>query len=81
MSSQGTNSSSENALLYIRKNDTTDYLVGTVVTSVGGYQMLSKTDLSVPVATGDYITMKLVTGAWTTNAVSLGIRTLLGIDC
>ena len=66
----GTN---ENISVYIRLNDTTDYLVETVGAS-SSYRLFDNAALSIAVVAGDYIEIKTVCPTWATNpsAVSLG---------
>jgi len=59
-------SSNENISLYIRKNDTTDYLVDTVG-NVTAAKIFDNLAMNIPIAIGDYVELKIVTPAWATN--------------
>lgn len=64
--------SSEPSSIYIRINNTTDYLVsGNVLftSSTGNY--FSNTSLNIAVSAGDYFEVKLVCASWTTNPTSI----------
>lgn len=62
--------SAESVSLYVRKNDTADTLVATVSASAN-LRYFQATGLSIAVAAGDYIEMKLVCPAWGTNPLGL----------
>lgn len=62
--------SAESVSLYVRKNDTSDTLVATVSASAN-LRYFQATGLSIAVAAGDYIEMKLVCPAWGTNPLGL----------
>ena len=66
----GTN---ENVSVYVRLNDTTDYLIETVGAS-NSYRLFDNAALSIAVVAGDYIEIKMVCPTWATNpsTVSLG---------
>jgi len=66
----GTN---ENVSVYVRLNNTTDYLVETVGVS-NSYRLFDNAALSIAVVAGDYIEIKMVCPTWSTNpsTVSLG---------
>ena len=56
----------ESWTLYVRKNDTTDYIVATV--SLGNSErVFSNQAMSIPVVAGDYIEMKSVQPTFATN--------------
>lgn len=61
--------SAENSTLYIRVNNTTDYLVtGTCALTGTATQMnFNNRALNIPLAVGDYWEFKWVTPAWVTN--------------
>lgn len=58
--------SAENWPLYIRLNDTTDYLVTEYIDALT-YRKWSNTGMSVPVVAGDVIELKNVNPTWATN--------------
>lgn len=62
--------SAESVSLYVRKNDTSDTLVATVSTSAN-LRYFQASGLSIAVAAGDYIEIKLVCPAWGTNPLSV----------
>ncbi|MBK8200333.1 MAG: hypothetical protein IPK75_18455 [Acidobacteria bacterium] len=62
--------SNESVSLYVRKNDTSDTLVATVSTSAN-LRYFQASGLSIAVAAGDYIEIKLVCPAWGTNPLSV----------
>lgn len=57
---------SESASVYLRYNNTTDYLIGTVDGDVQQTE-LSLTGQSIAWASGDYVEMKMVNPTWATN--------------
>lgn len=63
-------SSSEKSSLYIRVNNTTDYLVSSKIATDTNSNYFSNNALSVPIADGDFFELKLVTPAWTTAPTS-----------
>lgn len=62
--------SNESVSLYVRKNDTSDTLVATVSTSAN-LRYFQASGLSIAVAAGDYIEIKLVCPAWATNPLGV----------
>ena len=58
--------SNENISMYVRLNNTTDYLVATVGAATAE-RRFTNTAINVPIANGDYIEMKIVTPAWGTQ--------------
>ena len=60
----------EDLSIYIRKNNTTDYLIATIGTA-DAVKLFSNTNLSVPVAQGDYIELKIVCPAWVANPTTV----------
>lgn len=65
----GTAGTNEAWSLYIRKNNTTDYLIATV-SAVTSERVFSNTGLSIDVAVGDYIEIKGVQPTWSTNPLT-----------
>lgn len=55
--------------LYIRINDTTDYLIATVE-SATYERMFGNTGLSIAVAAGDFFVIKMVNPTWVTNPLT-----------
>ena len=62
--------SGENVSIYVRLNNTTDYLVATVGNTTA-YKEFSNTSMSVPIVSGDFICMKMTTPAWVTNPLQV----------
>lgn len=62
----GTAGTSENWSIYIRKNNTTDYLIATVA-AAANERVFSNSALAIAVAAGDYIEIKVVNPTWATN--------------
>lgn len=56
--------------VYVRLNNTTDYLIGTVDTSVGLIEHISNVAMAVPFVDGDFYTIKLVMPAFVTPPAS-----------
>jgi hypothetical protein len=52
--------------LYIRKNNTTDYLIATLSVATNE-RVFSNAGLSISMVTGDYFEIKGVQPTWTTN--------------
>ena len=65
----GTAGTAEAWSLYIRKNNTTDYLIATLSVSASE-RVFSNTGLSIAVAVGDYIEIKGVQPTWATNPLT-----------
>lgn len=72
--------SSENWSLYVRVNNTTDYLIATVgaATSQKNWDNLA---LNIPVSAGDYIEIKTTTPAWATNPGNVTLAGNVLIQC
>ncbi len=56
--------------VYVRLNNTTDYLIGTVDTSVGLIEHISNVAMAVPFVDGDFYTIKLGMPVFTTPPAS-----------
>jgi hypothetical protein len=69
----------EDISLYVRLNDTTDTLVAGVGTSAQT-RVFSNASMSVTVAAGDYIEMKMVCPAWATNPTTTAIGGLVYVS-
>jgi len=52
--------------LYIRKNNTTDFLIATV-NSATGERVFSNLNINIPINAGDYIEIKSTNPTWATN--------------
>lgn len=65
----GTAGTAENWSLYIRKNNTTDYLIATLGVSASE-RIFSNAGLNIPLAIGDYIEIKSVQPTWATNPLT-----------
>lgn len=65
----GTAGTNESWSLYVRVNNTTDYLIATVATSASE-RVFSNTGLSIAVSSGDYIEIKSVQPTWATNPLT-----------
>ena len=65
----GTAGTNEAWSLYVRKNNTTDYLIATLSVATSE-RIFSNTGLSIPVAVGDYIEIKGVQPTWVTNPLT-----------
>jgi hypothetical protein len=63
----GTN---ENISIYIRKNDTTDYLIQTVGSALNN-RTFTNLAMNIPVTIGDVIELKMVCPAWATNPTTV----------
>ena len=66
----GTAGTNENWSVYIRKNNTTDYLIQTLAANTND-RVWSNTAMNVPVAQGDYVEIKEVFPAWATNPATV----------
>jgi hypothetical protein len=62
----GTAGTNQNWSLYIRINNTTDYLIATVGVSASE-RIFTNSALNIPVVAGDYFEIKGVQPTWTTN--------------
>lgn len=71
--------SNENVSVYIRLNNTTDTLIATI-SNVNSAKLFSNTGLTISVAQGDYIEIKLVTPAWVTSPVDIAVGGVLYIQ-
>lgn len=60
----------ENWSMYIRLNNTTDTLVGTLALNTA-HRLWSKTDLNISVTAGNYIEIKEIQPAWVTNPANV----------
>jgi hypothetical protein len=65
----GTAGTAESWSLYIRKNNTTDYLIATLTLSAAE-RVFANSSLSIAMAAGDYFEIKSVQPTWTTNPLT-----------
>lgn len=65
----GTAGTNETWALYIRKNNTTDYLIQSQGVSASE-RIFSNTNLSIPMVAGDYFEIKSVQPTWATNPLT-----------
>jgi len=65
----GTAGTAESWSLYVRKNNTTDYLIATL-TAATSERVFSNTGLSVAVTAGDYLEIKSIQPTWATNPLT-----------
>lgn len=65
----GTAGTAESWSLYVRVNNTTDYLIATL-SAATNERVFSNTSLSIAVAAGDYIEIKSVQPTWATNPLT-----------
>jgi hypothetical protein len=65
----GTAGTAESWSLYIRKNNTTDYLIATLSVSASE-RVFSNASLSIAVSVGDYIEIKGIQPTWSTNPLT-----------
>ena len=63
----------ESSTLYIRVNNTTDYLVSSSIVNNSQTTTFSATGLSIPITAGSYIEFKLVTATWATNPANISV--------
>ena len=73
--------SNENVSVYIRVNDTTDTLIATVG-NTNALKQFQNTSLSISIAAGDFIEIKVVCPTWTTNptVVAMGGMLLMEVN-
>lgn len=69
LNTAGTAGTAENYSLYIRVNNTTDYLVATVA-AAANYRLFENTALNITLNAGDTIEMKTVNPVWVTNPLT-----------
>ncbi len=65
----GTAGTAENWSMYIRVNNTTDYLIQTIG-SATNERIFSNLNLEIPVIVGDYFEIKLINPTWVTNPLT-----------
>lgn len=72
--------SSETSNLYIRVNNTTDYLISSSIVNNGFQNWFGPTSLSIPVSAGDNIVFKWITPTWATNPANMNAYAQILID-
>ena len=75
----GTAGSNENISVYIRVNNSTDYLIQTVG-STAAVKQFTNPSMAVPVNAGDTIEIKIVCPSWSTNPATLALGGVMYID-
>ena len=65
----GTAGTAEAVSMYVRVNNTTDYLISTLSVSANE-RIFSNTGLNIPLAVGDYIEIKCIPPIWATNPLT-----------
>ena len=65
----GTAGTNESWSLYIRKNNTTDYLIATVAVAASE-RIFTNSNLNIPMIAGDYFEIKSVQPTWATNPLT-----------
>jgi hypothetical protein len=65
----GTAGTAEAISMYVRVNNTTDYLIATLSVAANE-RVFSNAALSIPLAVGDYIEIKCIPPAWATNPLT-----------
>ena len=65
----GTAGTAESWSIYIRKNNTTDYLIATLAVNTNE-RVFSNSSLSIAMAAGDYFEIKSVNPTWSTNPLT-----------
>jgi hypothetical protein len=71
--------SAENISVYVRLNDTTDYLIATVGTT-GRERTFSNAAIDITVAAGDYVEIKWVSPTWATPPTSIRVGGYLLVE-
>ena len=69
----------DNWSLYVRLNDTTDYLIQTVGVSANE-RVWTNSNINIPVVTGDYVEIKMINPAWVTAPASTTFAGYLVIE-
>lgn len=71
--------SAETSSLYLRVNDTTDYLISNSINLSSG-QYPFNASLNISVSTGDFIVLKWITPTWVTKPTYISINSIILID-
>jgi hypothetical protein len=69
----------DNWSLYVRLNNTTDYLIQTVGVSASE-RVWSNTNINIPVVTGDYVEIKMINPAWVNEPANITFAGYLLIE-
>lgn len=77
---QGLGASAESSSIYIRLNNTTDYLVSNSVLNNVVVSVYQNFNLNIPVSAGDYVEIKWETPAWATNPTGVYGNASISID-
>ena len=72
--------SNETSSIYLRLNDTTDFLLSNAVDLSGSSLAINATGLSIPVTDTDYFEIKWVTPTWATNPTSVNITAQIFVE-
>jgi hypothetical protein len=76
----GTLSSSETSSLYIRVNNTTDFLISSAVTNNSIVTAFNNTAMSVSLNAGDYFEVKWAQAAWTTAPTNVRVSAVVWVQ-
>jgi hypothetical protein len=71
--------SSEDITVYIRVNNTTDTLLGTIKANSATQQVVINTSMNIALTSSDYFEMKIVTPAFATNPINTSISSVVNI--
>jgi len=74
------NASSETFPIYVRVNDTTDYLITNSLKLDATVSEYINTALNIPVVAGDYVEIKYITPAFTTNPTGVVSNGTIRVD-
>lgn len=80
ISTDGTLGTNETSSLYLRLNNTTDYLLSNTISHNSQVYKLSKTGLNIPIVNTDNLVLKFLTPTWTTNPTSVYFSVTLLVD-
>jgi hypothetical protein len=80
ISTDGTLGTSEASSLYLRVNNTTDYLLSNVISHNSQVYKFNKTGLNIPITNTDNLVLKFVTPTWVTNPTSVYFSVVLLVD-
>jgi hypothetical protein len=75
----GTAGTAESWSIYVRKNNTTDYLIATVAAATNE-RVFSNSALNIPISANDYIEIKAVNPTWVTNPLTCIISGYIKIN-
>ncbi len=63
--------SAETSSIYLRVNDTTDYLISSGVVNDQTINTVLNSGLAIPITTNDFVEIKWITPTWVTNPTSV----------